>query len=129
MELRCHKPRNAWDRPMLERGQEGFLPYRFQRGHDRADTLIWTFSLQNCKTIHFRCFKAPLLWYFVMAALRISPEGCLREELRTTKRNERLEDLKQYLESNRSGQAGDYTTITDSFMICPQICSHKNKIY
>lgn len=34
------------------------------------------------------------MWYFVTAALRLFPEDCLREELRTTKRNERLEDLR-----------------------------------
>ena len=64
--------------PEVGRGKEGF-PYRFQREHGLADTLIWTSSLQSCETMNFCYFKPPHFSYLVMAALgnqyRVQEEG------------------------------------------------------
>ena len=62
---RCiYKPRNTKD-PTPGR----LFPQSLGGEHGPAHTLFWTFSLQNCETIIFSCFKSPALWYPVMAAL------------------------------------------------------------
>ena len=59
-----YKPRNTKD-PTPGR----LFPQSLGGEHGPAHTLCWTFSLQNCETIIFSCFKSPALWYPVMAAL------------------------------------------------------------
>ena len=40
-------------------------PLQASKGARPAGLLIWTWSLQSCETMHFCCFKAPSLLYWL----------------------------------------------------------------
>lgn len=67
------RPRNTKDWcycQKLGRHKRGFCLYpKARREHGLADSLISDVCIQDCREIHFCCFKPPSLWYLDPAAL------------------------------------------------------------
>lgn len=58
--LHCHSNFQKWGR-----GKKVFSPKGFRRSMVLLTHWFWTFSFQNCETIHFCCLKPSSVWCFL----------------------------------------------------------------